>query len=211
MEISFRLLDDSKTIQTKILDAILPHVTKIMDKGILKIKSKLPSIIRSAIQNSPEYQSLQSGQLKYEFGIDNADTKLASLLTVWSTHIEYQYQSPVIRSSSISGSFSANMIKADFSDVLYTDFAAVVDTMRGYTLPWLEWLLLEGDKTIIKKYEVVYGPSKFSRTGFAVMHPSRRSWKVPSEFSGTINDNWITRAIDDATPEIENMLNGAFV
>ena len=142
MEISFKLLDNSRTIQQKILDAMLPEIKKVMDRGILKIKSNLPNILRSAIQNSPEYQSLQAGKLKYEFGIDNADSKLNSLLTVWSTNIEYQYQQPYIRSSTISGSFSANMVRADFSDVLYTDFAAVVDTMRGYTLPWLEWLLL---------------------------------------------------------------------
>ena len=43
------------------------------------------------------------------------------------------------------------------------------------------------------------------------MQPSQKSWKVPSEFSGTINDNWITRAIDQATPEIEKMLDGAFI
>jgi hypothetical protein len=211
MEISFKLLDNSRTIQQKILDAMLPEIKKVMDRGILKIKSNLPNILRSAIQNSPEYQSLQAGKLKYEFGIDNADSKLNSLLTVWSTNIEYQYQQPYIRSSTISGSFSANMVRADFSDVLYTDFAAVVDTMRGYTLPWLEWLLLEGDKTIIKDYSVKFGSNRASRTGYAIMQPSQKSWKVPSEFSGTINDNWITRAIDQATPEIEKMLDGAFI
>lgn len=211
MEITFRLLDNSKSIQDKILNAMLPEVQKMMDRGILKIKSNLPNIVRRAIENSEEYQSLQSGKLKYEFGIDNVDSKLASLLTVWSTNISYNYQKPFIRTNTIGGSFSASMIRADFSDVLYADFAAVVDTVRGYTLPWLEWLLLEGNKTIIKDYAVKFGPNRASRTGYAIMQSSKTSWKVPSEFAGTLNDNWITRALDRAEPEIQQMLDGAFV
>jgi hypothetical protein len=211
MRLSFKLLDSSKDIQQKILSAILPEITSLMNKATLKLKQNLPDIIRNAIINTPEYESLSIGKLKYEFGIANVDSKLSSLLNVWSTNISYQYQAPIVTGSRIKSSFSASMIKADFSDVLYADFAAVVDTVRGYTLPWLEWLLLEGNKTIVKNYEVVFGANKFSRTGFAVMQPSRRSWRVPPEFSGTSRDNWITRAIDNAEPIIQKLLDEAFL
>jgi len=210
MRFSLKLLDSSKEIQQKILQALIPEISNFMDKGILKIKSGLGNIVRQAITNSSEYQSLSSGKLKYEFGIDNSSSKLASLVEVWSTNIIYNYSAPKISTSKIKTSFSAQMIRADFSDVLYTDFAAVVDTARGYSLPWLEWLLLEGNKTIIKNYEVVMRPSSFSRTGFALMQPSKKSWRVPSEFSGTISDNWITRAIDSAEPNIQQLLEEAF-
>lgn len=210
MEINFKLLDNSKDIQNKILVAMLPETTQLFDKAINNIKSKLPDVIRQAIINTPEYESILSGKLKYEFGIPNPGVKLANLLTVWSTNIEYHYKQPTITGSRILASFSANCIKADFSDVLYTDFAAVVDNLRGYTLPWLEWLLFEGNKTIVKKYEVSLGPNKKSRTGYAIMKSSRKSWKVPSEFAGTSNDNWITRAIDNAESEIQKVIDEAF-
>jgi hypothetical protein len=77
-------------------------------------------------------------------------------------------------------------------------------------LPWLQWLLLEGNATIVRNYTVSFGPNRFSRTGFALMRPSLQSWKVPSEFAGTINDNWITRAIDGAESNIQKLLDGAF-
>lgn len=208
MKLTLKLLDTSKEIQQKILNAMLPEITATMNSGITKIKSQLPDIIRQAIINSPEYNSLLNGQLRYEFGIDNSSSKLASLLEVWSTNIQYSYTKPHIVGVKIKSAFSANTIRADFSDVLYTDYAVVTDMLRGYSLPWLEWLLLEGNKTIINNYEVVFGPNSSSRTGYAVMHQSRRSWQVPSEFAGTMSDNWITRAIDNIGDEIENMLNG---
>jgi hypothetical protein len=211
MKFSIKLLDSAKEIQQKILNAMLPEITSLMTKAVNKIKINLPNIIRQSIINTPEYESLSLGKLKYEFGIANVDSKLASLLNVWSTNINYQYKAPSIIGGKIKSSFSASMIRADFSDVLYTDFAAVVDTARGYTLPWLEWLLLEGNRTIVKNYEVVFGANRFSRTGFAVMEPSRRSWKVPSEFSGTQSDNWITRAIDNAESDIQKLLDEAFL
>lgn len=211
MRFSLNLLENSKEIEQKILRAMLPEVVSLMNRGMAKLRTNLPIIIRNAIIATPEYDSLALGKLRYEFGIDNVDSKLASLVSVWSTNIQYTYQAPSIVSNRIKSTFSANMIKADFSDVLYTDFAAVVDTVRGYTLPWLEWLLLEGNKTIVRNYEVVMGPNRASRTGFALMKPARKSWKVPSEFAGTRNDNWITRAIDAAESNIQKLLDEAFV
>lgn len=210
MQFGLKLVESNKDIQQLMLNAMLPDVKKFMDNGIAKIKSGLPPIVQQAIRNTPEYDSLSSGKLKYEFGIAGVDSKLSSLLNIWSTNISYSYQAPRLNNNKIKAYFSASMIKADFSDVLYADYAAVVDTVRGYSLPWLEWLLLEGNKTIIKNYEVVLGPSLYSRTGSALMQSSRRSWSVPSEFAGTINDNWITRAIDGAAPEIEKLLDGVF-
>lgn len=211
MEIKFKLLDNAKDIQSKILNAMIPEVDKLFNKAISRIKTQLPNVIRQAITNTPEYTSLLNGQLKYEFGIPNPESKLASLLTVWSTNIVYHYDAPSIIGSKIKASFSANTIRADFSDVLYADFASVVDTKRGYILPWLEWLLLEGNKIIVRKYQIEIGPNKASRTNFAIMKSSRRSWRVPTEFSGTENNNWITRAIDNAESEIQKVVDGAFV
>ena len=208
--IGFKLLDSNKEIQRQILEALRKEMVSLMDKAIPKLKLRLSNTIREAIVSQPEYQSLLSGQLKYEFGIPNSSSKLAKLIDVWSTNIKTDYQKPRIVGSKIIGSFSANMIRVDFSDVRYTDYAVVVDRYRGYTLPWLEWLLLEGNKIIVPKHEVVFGRNRASRTGWALMKESRTSWKVPSEFAGTITNNWITRAIDSAEEALKIIIYGAF-
>lgn len=209
MLFNLKLLDNNKIITNNILQALLPEVNNYLKDVVSYLQSSLPPVIRNAIINTPEYDSISGGTLKYEFGIPDPSSKLSGLLELWSRNIQINYSAPKISNGSIRGSFSANMIRVDFSDVLYSDYAIMTDNLRGYSLPWLEWLLLEGNKTIIKNYNVVIGPNKYSRTGMAVMRDSLTSWSVPSQFAGTISDNWITRAIDQAEGEIQSVIDKA--
>jgi hypothetical protein len=206
LNIDIKILESDSEIQRRLLKALLPDIRKYMNKVINNIKNKLPNIVNSAIKNTPEYDAILMGRLKAEFGIPDPAFKLAGLLDIWSKNIAIEYQNPQISGSQIKSQFSASMIKIDFADVLYSDFAQVIDNERGYSLPWLQWLLLEGNKTLVKNYEVVFGPSPRSRSGLALMTPSKKSWKVPSMYAGTQNDNWITRAIDSAQNDIYRIL-----
>lgn len=209
MLFNLKLIDNNRTISNSILQALLPEVSDYLKDAINYLQRALPAVIRSAIINTPEYESILNGSLKYEFGIPDSSAKLSGLLELWSRNVQINYNAPKISNGAIRGSFSANMIRVDFSDVLYSDYAIVYDSLRGYSLPWLEWLLLEGNKTIIKNQNVVLGPSRSSRTGFALMKDSPSSWKVPSEYSGTISDNWITRALDNAEDSINATIEKA--
>ena len=188
----------------------MPEMNKYMADSIQKLKLSIPLIIEETIKNSPEYESILIGQLKYELGIPDPFRKLEGIINIWLANIQFNYSKPVVLNNSIKSSFSINMIKSDFSDVLSSDFAIVSDNIRNYDLPWLEWLLLDGTKTIVAEQEVVLGQNKASRTGFAVMRKSNKSWKVPAFYAGTISNNWITRAIDNASSRIEGALMGAF-
>jgi hypothetical protein len=191
------------------MEALLPQINDYMKDAITTIRKEIGTIISNAIVNTPEYESLVSGKLKYELGIPDANAKIAGLLDIWTKNIYIEYMPPKIISSKIKSSFSASLIKSSFDDVLSTDLAYVIDNIYQYRLPWLEWLLLEGNKIIVKKQEVVMGPNPRSRTGFALMRGSNKNWKVPAEFAGTIRDNWITRAIDNTEAEINNLLERA--
>lgn len=206
LNINLKILENDSEIQRRLLKALLPDVRKYMNKAINNVKNKLSNIVNEAIKRQPEYDAILSGKLKAEFGIPDSSFKLSGLLDIWSRNISIEYQNPQISSNQIKSNFSASMIRVDFSDVLYSDFAQVIDTERGYSLPWLQWLLLEGNKTLVKNYQVVFGPSARSRSGLAIMTPSKTSWKVPGMFSGTQSDNWITRALDAAQTDISKLL-----
>lgn len=210
MNISFKLLDSNYQISNNILKTLIPELNNYFKNKLQYIKFNLPLILSNILKNTPEYNSLINGQLKYEFGIPDSETKLNEILDIWTKNIYIEYKSPTIVSNKIKASFSVSLVRADFSDVLSVDASLVIDRLRGYNLSWLEWLLLEGNKIIIPKQEVIIGPNKFSRTGYAVMRPSSTSWKVPSQYAGTINDNWITRAIDSTEDNINNLLDKAF-
>jgi hypothetical protein len=208
MKLSLDLIESNAQIQNDILNALLPDITNYMNKGIAKIRAELPTIVENSIRSSPEYLSLLSGKLRLEFGIPDAISKVLGLINIWINNIQYTYQAPRIQSQSIRSKIKIELIRADYGDVLGSDFAEVLD-QSGYSLPWLKWLLLDGNYLIVPNHQVVIGPSRSSRTGFAVMRKSNAGWKVPSEFAGTEDDNWITRALDSAEPEIENLLDRA--
>jgi len=211
MNINLKILENNKEISDSILASLSPQVDKYLKKALQKIKKSLPNLIIKLIKNTPEYNSLISGQLKYEFGIPNADSAISNIIDIWSNNIIIEYNGPVATNNIIKASFSVSLIRSDYADVLSSNDSLVIDTLRGYQLPWLEWLLLEGNRIIVSKYEVKLGPSKVSRTGNAIMKSSTKSWKVPSQFSGTSSDNWITRAIENGEDEINDLLNKAFI
>lgn len=211
MILSIKLIESNKDITNKILQTLIPEIDKYLKKALQKIRKSLPNLIIKLIKNTPEYNSLINGQLKYEFGIPNADNAISNIIDIWSNNITIEYNGPVAINSIIKASFSVSLIRSDYADVLSSNDSLVIDTLRGYQLPWLEWLLLEGNRIIVPKYEVKVGPSKVSRTGNAIMKSSTKSWKVPSQFAGTSSDNWITRAIENGEDEINDLLNKAFI
>jgi len=211
MKFSLKILENNSQIRSSILQGLLPQIDSYLKKALQTIKRSLPDLLKQIIQDTPEYNALLYGRLQYELGISDPSNKLNEIINIWINNIDIEYKNPTIAGDKIKAFFSVSLVRRDFSDVLSSDAAFVVDALRGYQLPWLEWLLLEGEYIIVPNQEVVFGSNKFSRTGFALMRTSNKSWKVPSEFAGTINNNWITRAIDGGESKINELLNKAFV
>lgn len=159
-------------------------------------------LVQQAIINSPEYDSLKSGLLRAHFGLPNSE-QLADSVVNFYKDVSFVYKEPKISSGKITGKFILQMVKSDFKDITSESFA-VFTTEKGTDLNWLEWLLLFGDKAIIKDYNIQLGVYPNSRTGLAIMKGQLGGkWRVPYEFSGIASDNWITRAIDSIDSQIE--------
>jgi hypothetical protein len=209
MKLSLKLLETNNTISKTILQAMLPASLEFMSKAKNIVENNIITLIQNQIISSPEYDSLINGQLKLELGIPDADRKIQELINTWISNTVVNYTAPKIVNNKIKSSFTVKMIKSNFSDVINQPSAFIEDNIRGYELPWLQWLLFDGTAIIVDDYEVVIGTNARSRTGYAVMMPSSNSWSVPAEFAGTVNDNWITRAIQRAKPDIEKLLEKA--
>ena len=208
MEYSINILESTSTISNRILKALSKEVDQHFKKAYNKCRKEIVNTVVTAIKSHRTYKSLISGELKGEFGLDNATNRVNEILEFWK-YLDLEYNKPVIRSQQIIGSFSLSMIKSDYSDVL-SSAAAVVVTDKGVSLEWLRWLLLFGDKTIIKDYEVKLGPHPNSRSGNGIMIGKGGSrWSVPSGFAGVAKKNWITESIDSVESEITNLLQSA--
>jgi hypothetical protein len=206
MKIDLKLLDSEADIKNKILASIKDTISEAFRRSINPLKESISRALYNAITTEPEYQSLLSGKLQYEFGIPESAQKVNQIVKIWTDHVIVEVIPVTLVGYNLKGGFTINMIQDDYSDVLSSAAAQVVDESKGTVLPWLEWLLLNGNKIIIRNYEVQVGPSPYSRTGLAIMKPSKQNWRVPPEFNGTSNNNWVVRALDKLDSSIPNLI-----
>lgn len=201
-----KLLDTNDSIAQNLLRALLPDINKYFDKIYQVMKDKIPKILIKHIQLQPEYDSLLNGSLKAEFGLVDSASRVSQILSTIENSLNIQTKPISITGKQLKGSIKIQMIQKDFSDLLSLGAASFISE-KGSQLNWLEWLLLEGDSIIIADYAFVVGSFPSSRTGMGIMKQfGGPSWRVPPEFAGSINNNWITRAITSASSDIQNEL-----
>jgi hypothetical protein len=202
MNIGLKVIDSSNDISSSILKELSDKINKLLSSSINNIETDLRAIINEAIRSQPEYTSLLTGTLKAELGlpdssiVDEVVDFFANSVKVTQNNVKYSIN------KGIYGVLKIELVSDNIiAQSLYNNFANVQD-VKGYIIPWLQWLLLEGGSILVKNYEVKYGNSPYSRSGMAIMVESNQSWSVPNAFSGKLNDNWITRAINNAEQEI---------
>jgi len=206
MKIEFKLLEKDSDIANSIFNAIKDDLTQVMNKAEPEVQRKVKEILADSLRTEPEYQSLKSGILRAELGIQYPDT-VDKIVEKLSETVSIEHEPITFTARGIKGGFKLVAIKSDNISGLIEDADAFVsDDARGYKLPWLEWLLLRGSDKIIKNYEVSFGASKYSRSGMAIMKDSSSSWRVPPQFAGTIKNNWTTRAVTKAEDAIKSAI-----
>ena len=77
--------------------------------------------------------------------------------------------------------------------------------MEATFLGW-RWLLLDGGKILVPKYDVKFGNNPNSRTGNAVMVEGG-SYSVDPKYRGQQGNNWVTRAVGSVNNSIENLIS----
>jgi hypothetical protein len=195
MKLKINILETDQQINKLILEEISKRINVAIGKSLSKISEEFKSILKNSIQNQPEYFSLKSGQLKYEFGIADASA-IDTIVSSISNSVSAQKIKPSVIGNGIKGGLKVLILnEKTVEGLIKTDLASVYN--NGYYLPWLEWLLLRGNSPIVKRFEVKFGRYPTSRSGGAIMVSSTSNWSVPSVFAGTKSNNWLTRAIDN--------------
>lgn len=206
LKFSLKLLENNSTISQEIAKALLPDVTKYFNSLVSRMKETIPNIVVDNIINQPEYSALISGNLQYELGITNPASRVSEIIATIRSGSIIGIKSPKVISNKISASIKLQMIQKDFSDLLSIGSSSFT-TEKGSQIDWLRWLLLEGDSVIISNYNFILGANEASRTGGGIMRQlNGGSWRIPPEYAGNINNNWITRGLDSATSQIDQFL-----
>jgi len=206
LSFNLRLVGNNSAIAKDMLNALLPDVNNYFTKIYNSIKGRISLILIEHLQKQPEYVSIMSGELKGQFGLPDSSSRLQAILESIQNNGVVILNPLKITNNKLRGSIKLQMVQKNFEDLLSLGESSFT-TEKGQKLDWLRWLLKEGDSIIISEYYFIAGPYSNSRTGLGIMHKFEgSSWRVPPEFAGTINNNWITRAINSASSDIENEL-----
>lgn len=173
-----------------------------------KVRPFVQEAIDRAVRSSPEYDSLLSGFLREQFGIADPGPALEEIVAAVKNGVQV---TAAQGSGDVLGSLTVAALREGMTDVLGLPGGSYISrsVLRNteVLVPWLSWLLLEGDKVILLEWQVnTEKARRASRTGRAIMiRPNRRQsrgFRVPPQFSGTVDQNWLTRCLAAAAPAI---------
>jgi len=201
--ISIKLTDSIPVINDKIKDSIAKHLNTTITKNKSKLESRCRSLATSWIMSQPEIKSLMSQEtysLYALFGLNinpqNAVSKISEAVS-GSVSVEFNKIN-----SKLSGGLKIYFQPSSFANLLSIS-EGFVKYGKG-TLHWLRWLLEAGDSIIVADYSYKAETGK-GRSGYGYMI-SGGFFRVPPEFSGTLDDNFVTRALI-GKPQEDQILN----
>ena len=182
--------------------------TGMQTDGVLR--SELGDFAERQIRNSPEFDSLLSGELKAAFGLIESATILGLIISTVKRNIFIDATPVKVVGAVISASLTVGILLDDFQDVLALPGTAY--SSNGGEVRWLEWLLVKGDSIVISNYSLkVDVGNTTSRTGDAIMVKSNRGFRVPPEYAGGVSNNWLTRCFEETEGIVGNILRLDFI
>lgn len=198
MSISLKITDSIKIIEQNVNKAIADLANDIISRNINNISNSVKNLIPSWVDSQPEIQSLLSNDatsLAGQFGIrGSAQSIVTSIIqsVVSATEIKF-----IKYSNSLKGGLELRFQPITFSNLLSLPEGHTL--YNGGDLHWLDWLLKRGDAIIVTNFQ--YNPQTgLGRSGLGNMVPGG-SFRIPPQFSGTTDNNFITRAFVGSNQE----------
>lgn len=197
-------IDNNTSNVNAMINALTKEVNTYMAGIDQKITASIRPIVAEAIMNCFEVRSLLGGPLQGHLGLRPGENDYAVFaITQAVSNAVYATWTPMKRKT--AGRLEILVQPDNFANLL--SLRAGVNVVQHkedgmYEMNWLDWLLTLGDTPIVRGFEYQRDPS--GRSGIGVMAKKNgASWRVPPEFAGTLNDNFVTRALDDPAIERE--------
>lgn len=192
--ITIKLLDSINTIEKNVNKAIAEKLNEFLLKKQSTLLSRAKILSAFWINNQPEIKSLSSyspDSLAGHFGIP--PSLAAGIAPSITLAIENSITTKFVKYNSklTTGGLEINFQPSNFNNLLNLPQGHVI--YQGGDLHWLNWLLTAGDTIIVSNYQ--YNPiTGLGRSGLGNM-VGGGSWRVPPQFSGTVDNNFVIRAL----------------
>jgi len=205
--IGLRLVDPISKIEKDMQAALVKDLNAYFSKSKVKIADRLKENIKSWVLATPEVDGLRQRGVSYslhsllglKYGTEGDIVEKIASSVANSMQIEF---------TQIDKNFKGGLIfkiqPADFQNLIGLPEGHVY-TGGGADLHWLSWLLERGDEVIVSGYE--YDPTGGrGRSGGGIMVKGS-AFRVPPSYSGTLTNNFVTRALDNKENEIARIMS----
>lgn len=213
MSASLKILESNTQISGMISKSISQELNIRVAKNKSKVEKNIKSMIPAWLHEQDEITSLLSdgvaNSLNAQFGLPRGTSS-----GVVSAIVSAVVGSVIVEvgkiDNTLRGLITFKIQPEDFSNllVLPQGFIQTITISGGKSLHWLNWLLTMGSAAIVGGYE--YRPGNDGRSGGGTM-VGGVAWRVPSDYSGTIDNNFVTRALENREKQIINALKGLFL
>ncbi len=201
----------TKTEEEKLLKSGQEQIIQQIHDRIQNNKKRIINLIQQYvsrnIRTAPEVKALESDyKFRYDLGVHKEEVVevINQMIDIINTNIFFDISFGARRDYV---RLNIGLVERKYENILAIR-AAYFTSSGAFHIPWLRWLLFEGDRFIITTHHVIYETTKdditknerprsfpSSRTGGAIM-VKPGSFRIPPQWSGTIYDNFITRAVE---------------
>lgn len=187
---AIKLVDSIDHISSKINKACSEEINKIFLRKRYLIASSCKRLAAGWILEQPEMESLAGGALAGLFGLysgtESSIVNRISEVVSESVDVRVEKITPTLK-----GGIIINFQPSTFINLLSLPEGHVV--YENGDLHWLDWLITRGDSAIVVNYS--YSPKYgLGRSGRGIMK-NGGFFRVPPQFSGTLGNNFVTRAL----------------
>ena len=193
MSITVKLTETATSFLSKIGEALAPILNASLYRNRQKVIRQVRSFVERQIRLQPEVRELSSVSSPMSLnamlgitsaqGIDAVNAIVSNIVNSVSVNIKNFDRK-------LNGGVDLVFSNVDMEELSSLSVGQVA-TLSG-NLPWLHWLLMRGGAPIIIGFR--YEANNKGRTGGGIMIPGG-VFRIPLTYSGTVDDNFITRAL----------------
>lgn len=202
--------------------AIKEKIEKRVKEQYLNIKKYAQNAVEYYILNSPTVMDLKRSKLRIDLGLseDDADSAITEIASFIKSQVSVEYRTAK-RGKNVYGVNivllpNPNFYK-DVSAGTYYSFGFYAASPKynpsgqPFEIPWLEWLMTRGTQVINSDYYVFYKAGEGRSGGGFMLNKNKlrsgeKAFRIDPENAGTIEDNFVTRAIIASLPEITDFV-----
>lgn len=199
------MIDFGLTVDPASFDRALLHGARRMIDQLFRdrkatIALKAGEVAADAVRNAPEAASLLTGPLRHELGVVSPDRAVEMVAAAVGASVVVDAPRAKVAGRSLVASLVVRVLREDLGDVVPA-MNALRFYSRGGEVDWLRWLLASGTTIAVAGFRYVPVVSGRSRTGLGLM-ATGGNWSVPRGEAGVPGDNWLSRALDRAGPDV---------